>query len=401
MTVKKVQSKIILLSSLMFVLLFDNYIRPPGVRVFDFLGVLILLAFMGVGVIKIHSIWRPSPLHLFLIVFTVLYLMPVGFSSYNSLAFIPFLLGAGLFLLLVNNKEFYLCHERIIRCAILLASIALILQFALYLTTGELLSFLMLVTEEQTRSNFAGLVIRPTGFYIEPGSHALAVVILLLTYWTKNNYRFDFLSILASISILLSMSLAGLIGLMAATSIIILKKSPSKGIIYGVFLVLVFVVIAVSAPKAVIEAVDLVFFERFEKLRQGTDGSANDRITKLDHNCIGFIYENNPLGLFIGSGLTSKEFTPHCGANNIAWAIFNYGLFIPLLLLLPLIWRFRRKPLILLSIAYLAFSSQLSSYMFIWWYFAILLGPMSRVITVSKVRKALDKNEIQDAVRAS
>ena len=380
MVIKNNQSKVLLFSSLLFILFFDNYITPPGVRVFDLFGLLILAISLSVGFIRLHYLWRVKPLHTLVVFISIIYLIPAGVFIYNSFAFIPLLSGVALFFLLINSKEFYLRFDCIIKYGIALASGALILQFVIYLITGDLPSFLLLATEDYTRSNFAGLIMRPTGFYIEPGSHALVVVTLLMIYWTKNNYRFDLLSTIASISIVLSMSFAGLMALMVALLIIVTKKSLSNILRISAAMLVLASLVVVLDPKLVVDTADFVFVQRFDTILEGSDGSANDRIAKLDQNCITFVYENNPLGLFVGSGITSEYFTPYCGANNIAWAIFNYGLFVPLMFIGPLLWRFRKSPLILWAILYIAFSGQLSSYMFIWLYFALLVGPLSRYL---------------------
>jgi hypothetical protein len=309
---------------------------------------------------------------------TAIYTAPMGIFSLGSWSVVPFLMGLLIYIFLVNSIEFYLEFEDIVKYSLILASVAIFTQFGYYLVSGQMINLAIFASEVETRSNFGGLIMRPTGFFIEPGSHALATVNLLMIYLTLKNYKFDFLALCATISVFLSMSLAGFLVLLLAFTVLSVRTLGRGGVRFGVGLALTILGLIVLAPGWLVDAIGLVFFERLDTILVGSDGSANDRLGKLNFDCLQYIYAQNPYGLIFGNGLSSDAFTAQCGANNLSWAIYNYGAVISLLFVFRVFWRFRNAPLIFLSLVYIAMSSQLSSYAFSWLYFACLFGPLAR-----------------------
>jgi len=372
----------IFIACICFITFFDNYVNPPGVRVFDFLGFIVIIAVVATGVIKLRRINKPSLLFYIVLFLTVVYTIPAGILLHNSWSFVPFLMGLSVFLILLNSIEFYSQFMNIIKYSLILTSIAIFTQFFIYIISGGMPSFAILATEMETRSSFAGLIMRPTGFYIEPGSHALASMALLMIYLTINNYRFDLLSVSAMAGVLLSMSFAGALVLFIALVIVAAKKSILRGILLVVCTISAIAGLIALAPEPLMEAINILYIDRFDVIRDGLDGSANDRLGKINLDCFEYLYTKYPHGLLFGSGMTSDGFTTYCGSNNLSWAIFNFGIIISSVFVALLFWGLRKAPLILLALVYVGASGQLSSYMFIWLYFALLIGPVRRFLAL-------------------
>lgn len=351
-------------------LLFDNYIAPPGIRPFDFLGWAILLVAMAVGWLDIRLKSTLSDPRFLLCAVIVLPGLVLGIGLQNSWSALLLSLGLMGFLILNGSRLFEANLLGILKFALLILAFGMFFQFLLLILTGEVTPMLFLVTEEATRSNFGGLFYRPTGFYIEPSEHSLAVFTLMCAYATLTK-RKDWIVALAAVSIALSLSLAGILAVLAFYAIPVIGRLSVRYFTHLAIAAGVFFIIFIIAQE--FDAFQLGVLNRIDTVIAGGDGSARDRLMLLfDAKCHAFLSDKALLFPILGSGASSDAFTDYCGANNIAWMLFSLGYVGTFVFILLVFYNVRSMPLIVFVCVYILFASQLSSFGFFWMYAAIL-----------------------------
>jgi len=345
--------------------LFDNYIKPPGIRVFDWLGWAILFLTFFSGWLGVRSLSRLSPVIMLIIMPILLVGMIAGIFLQQSPAVILFSLGLVSYLILSSS---YLLKDNlfgIVKLLLLVISLCLILQYILFLSTGELQSFILWGTEKEVRS-ITGF--RPTGLFIEPGSHALAVITLMSIYIAIKG-RLDGVVLLSAASIILSRSLGGLGGLFILLLLYGLKTKKNKIIYFISFATLIYLAVLLLPNW---ELFDLTIIQKIDNIALGTDGSYNDRLDLFTNDSC-HVWMANQAILFpiIGSGLSSDAFTSQCGSNNLALLIFSFGYLGALLLIVLIITFLWKQPLCLFAFSYFVFSGQITSNGFFWFWLSM------------------------------
>jgi len=372
-------AKHLILAGLLFItVFFDNYVSPPGYRPFDFIGMALIMAGVALSPTRLNAKMVPSLFNASVLALTVIYTIPIGILVYNSTSFIPFLLGILLYFTVIKSRVFHVLFIPYVKYTLIIISAGIIVQFAVYLATGDLISFTYFASEEVPRGYNPSWVVRPSGFYIEPGSHALVAFVFLMLYLTINGNKFDFTTIVSLLGILISLSFAGILATILALVAMAFLQRRLLHLSISLSMVIVVMIIIYLAPTIENFDISLAIIERFHQVSSGADGSAIDRVGKLDSTCINYMLNENPILPFVGGGLTSLDFKEYCGQNNIVWALFCYGFIIPIIYLYRIVRKFIIYPLVVLSIFYILLSGTLSSYFFVWVYFAGMMGPFYR-----------------------
>lgn len=351
-------------------LLFGNYIAPPGIRPFDFLGWAILFVAMAMGWldIRLKSIFTDPRFLLSAVI--VLPGLVLGIGLQNSWSVLLLSLGLVGFLILNGSRLFETNLLGILKFSLLILSFGMFFQFLLLILTGEVKPMLFLVTEEATRSDFGGLFYRPTGFYIEPSEHSLAVFTLMCAYATLTK-RKDWIVALAAVSIALSLSLTGILAVLAFYAIPVIARLSVRYITHLAIAVGVFFMVFIIVQQ--FDAFQLGVLSRMDTVLAGDDGSAHDRLMLLfEAKCHAFLIDKALLFPLVGAGVSSDAFTNYCGANNISWMLFSLGYVGCFVFIFFVFYSVRKMPLIVFACVYILFASQLSSYGFFWMYVAIL-----------------------------
>jgi len=355
-------------SSIFCFLLFDNYINPPGIRPFDFIGWLILY-FSSIFIISKTKLISFSTKPMLLL--SVLLVGPgvlVGIFELSS-SVIPFILGCIQFFILSSSIIFADHLKNIAKFSLLFTSFSLLGQFIIYQVTGEAYSFIIWGTEVELRANFRDLFFRVSGIYIEPSSHALATIVLLGIYTSIIKKR-DYCCYIAVLSVLASMSLSGVLAaIMYLLMPIELKLNPR---LIALKISTLLLISAVAVPIAVNDsAFSLAIFDRVDRVSNGEDGSAADRLGKLVSNsCQNFVEENALLFPIIGSGVSSLAHAEKCGSNTLAWGVVSLGLIPAILIIFSIIMVSFHTPLLLFSWMFVLVSSPQQSYGIFWFFVA-------------------------------
>jgi hypothetical protein len=368
-------------SSVFCFLLFDNYLNPPGIRPFDFIGWIVLF-FSSIFIVDKNKFisFFSNPLAL-MYVFLVAPGVLVGIFVLSA-SVIPFVIGFVEFLILSSSILFAANLKNIVKFSLLFISVSLLIQYIIYQITGDAYSFIVWGTEVELRANFRDLFFRVSGIYIEPSSHAIAVIILLGIYTTMIKRR-DYCCYISVLSILASMSLSGVLAMLIYLILPIGLKINARSIALKISALLLLT--AVAVPLTVNnEAFSLAIFDRIDRVQSGDDGSADDRLGKLVSNsCHNFIEENSILFPLIGSGVSSAAHAVECGSNTLAWSVVSLGLIPTILIILSIILVLFRTPLLLFSWLFLLVFSPLQSYGLFWFFVAA-----SKVIVNSYSRKS-------------
>lgn len=349
--------------------LFDNYLT---FRILDVIGLSFFLVYCIMNsknlIINKNTLFIVS-------IFSICLFLPatfLGILSYQSYAGTLFLIG--LFVLLLSSSIKISNMELIymLKVVILLLSFGLFLQVLLHILTGNVQN-LLLVDQGELRANFADKLFRYTGFYIEPGSHALAIVLLNALYITVNKRR-DFIAHISIASVFVTMSLAGMLASVMLYLIPIQKtKLMSLNTFKKLFYAIIILLLLFSLLYQ-IESVKITLFDRIFTALYAHDGSANDRIIKFfTPDCQCFLLDHAFLYILF-SGITSDYFAEMCSSNNIAFFIFSFGYLGGISIWITLLYYVRKKFLILFALIYIMFSGTLSSYMFIWFYLGLVVN---------------------------
>ncbi len=367
MTRKFSIAKYLLLLAIFLTLLFDNYLNPPGLRPFDLISWAIIFGLALFGYIETSSSFSKLTILLILIIFPGIFL---GLLVQESLGAIYLIFG---FLTIFCLKTSSIFKENLltfIEIAISILSIGMFLQFITLLYSGEVPKLLPLATEDSTRSNFAGLFYRPTGFYIEPGTHSFTVLLLLGIYAELKSAKFTTVFFIGALSILLSLSLAGILAL---TILCMLPLSGEK-VRYKSLVLKAFTLFFLIVVLFQFEQFQTAISSRLVDVFSGEDGSANDRFMGLfSWGCHNFLLDSSFIRLIVGSGIRSDLFTDYCGANNIAWLLYSFGYLPTFFIVFMLIKIFNKSLLLTFILIYILFSSPISSYAFIYLYIVMVM----------------------------
>lgn len=321
-------------------LVYDNYYVPLNARLFDLLGVFLLLLMAAFGGLRLHKgiSTRVTGASLSMFVSIELVLAVVqGLIIQHSLSAIPFLMGMLIYFLLRKSAAFEQHAYRILLILIWLASLALIFQYLVYKLTGHMYSMLAFYEGDFLRSSFGDTLSRPTGFYVEPSSHASTMIMLLWLYVMRIK-RISLPVVVGCVSLLLSQSFLAvgyLVAFIVAFGLFMPTNSNVKT--NGRFKYIVLAVVAMAGLFAVLSTKDSTFevtvMQRFETIKmaaagEASEGSFSDRMGPLADGSFvaSFMEERNLFQVLFGEGISSKNFQEKGGVNTISWLVTSFGL---------------------------------------------------------------------------
>lgn len=349
--------------------LFDNYV---GFRPFDAIGVLFLI---GYTIFNLKNLKIDSSVLIITSIFTIIFIIPsilVGIIRYESPAGILVFIGVMVFLVISSISIDESKIKYLLSTVILFLSSAIILQFLLHMLTSSMPNFLLFDGGE-LRLNFADKLFRYSGLYIEPGSHALVIILLNSLYISINKKR-DYTTHFSIASIFASMSLAGMLAsfilyLLPINKLNIISIEFFKKIFY--FTIIIALIIFLLYQN---DNMRIVLFDRLENVLLGTDGSSEDRLMKFFRpQCQYFLFDN-ALGYIFVSGISSDFFVETCGSNNLSFSIFCFGYLGAFVMWSIIVYYLRNNTLVLFAFLYILFSGQLMGYMFFWFYLGLVVN---------------------------
>jgi len=246
-----------------------------GIRILDFVGLMILLSLAVLGKISLKVLDRDDIIALLFVTLNLLYVV-VGVIrgyeiSYYDASDIKAALGFGL-----GIVTFFICRRvsltpkkllRAINVLMLAHSLCLVLQFALYyLGDGFVLNLNPFFDTENLRILDGGFL-RPSGFFAEPASHSLTLTLLFsLKSRITTTSRLDVIDWLGIITMLISGSIWGVV----AAVVWIVYQKPMRA---AVIVLLAFAVLNSSYIFDLLSQsplIDQVFLQRITLLRLRT-----------------------------------------------------------------------------------------------------------------------------------
>lgn len=349
-------------------LLYDNYLSPPGVRVFDVVGWLIMYVslFMGLLEVKFKYNSRVS-LSFFIIVPILCVGMILGVIN-GSASVIPFVFGMISFIILSRSETLKRNLYGIVKSLLVLLALGMIIQFIVFQLAGEMQS-LLLFRDEALRIG-GGLLHRPTGFYIEPGQNTSAMILLLTLYGTMKA-KLDWVTYLSALSVIVSMSFAGIGGIILYFFFVGLKGSKNKAIYYLLFILMICLVLFLLS---LFDASKLFILDRMDTINAGKDGSFHDRLALLsEYSCHQWMVGHSFLFPIFGGGISSDAYSGNCGANNISWSLFSFGYIGSLVILLNMLIKYWQYPLFIMGLIYIGVANLNASFAFFWFWLAAIV----------------------------
>ena len=333
-----------------------------GGRVFDYLGLVILLLIIALSIIFDVKFNGIKSLGKFLIVNGVIWGLygAIGILRGNLTTSGAFLLGA-----FVVFPLFY-CYaledgRRLGQTLTLLMLVNLSFFFLQYLSfkvAGRLVIYHNLPGVIPPRIYNEGLdFFRAAGLSQEANSYSVVTFLLLTARRLITNKSFDTLSILALLSILFCESLWGLFGIFVYLFFFSKFKLVKVGILVTPVIVGSLILTSPTVFQGVVSAVTL---DRLANIQD--DPSANDRLGLEQNQSAGL-----SLSSLIGEGISISEFGEKKGVNAISFYITSFGLIGLLFFLGGLYFLPKQNKLFLLvAVAYLMTTYPYFTYM-IWW----------------------------------
>lgn len=327
-------SKIIGVSFFMF-FIFDNYSPGLGMRPFDFVGLILLLGVVVVGMCCAGLKWDLS-------LGTILFSVSVGIVLLFSLTVRPDQWRAHLGIVL--GLVVFICYRSFGRTggmsitwlnAILAISVgALLVQAFYYVISGNILD-LVLFAEGDLRVWYGGTIFRPPGLFMEPNTYSIATAMLVLLRREVMFKPFDALSYAAIGSMFVSMSLwGGIVGLA-----LILYDLFSRNI--GLALVFILVLITGSAlfafnfggESSPDNPFRVTLIQRVETLVSGVTSRA-EADTDIEssfrdrYSALAKLVDQDDFDyrMFIGNGVSTRDFQEYGGANALSFLGYSFGL---------------------------------------------------------------------------
>ncbi|MEC8210933.1 MAG: hypothetical protein VX054_04670, partial [Pseudomonadota bacterium] len=330
MTLNK--SKLFLL--VLFFVLFDNYVHPPGVRPFDLVAFLILIMMWLAGdpdLRKLTLLNRGNQFNVALITLLA-FASLLGIWIHMSPSTVIIALGIFTFGILVNSKLIVTQSGDALKFLLVIMPIPLIIQLIEAFNGIAPTSFLLFEQDSGLRSIYAGKFHRATGLFIEPGNFALAAISLASLYAVAVGRR-GLLFVFTLISSVLSMSLAAAI---VATAVLISPLTwaeiKTRRYVIGTIGLLCLSAAVVLLVMNVPQYYDAIY-ERLIDVLSGTDKSAQHRFRLATEDCSTFIQNEAAFFPFLGAGVHTDIFVKVCGSNNLAWIIYSLG-FLPSILVI-------------------------------------------------------------------
>lgn len=367
-------------------LVYDNYYVPLSVRLFDVLGGLLLVIMAASGRLRLRNreSCRVAGFSLSVLVTGVIVLaVAQGAFIQKSFSVIPFLIGLMVYFLLRRSAVFEENADRILLTLIWLASITLILQYVVFKLTGYMFSMLVFDDGTGLRSAFGSVADRPTGLYVEPSSHASAMIMLIWPYVMRTK-RISVPVVLGCISLLLSQSFLAIVYLFTFVIAFGLygplglggKGSSRLKFLVNATLVMSAMFIVLTIPGNTFE---VTVVQRFEILKLAADGqviegSFTDRVGPLSDGgfVTGFMQGRNLFQALFGKGVSSEHFQDEGGINTISWLLTSFGIIGSIILIAYLVSLLGFNAFGLTFIALMMLPYPLASYNFQWMLLAIL-----------------------------
>ena len=210
---------IVLAASLGAFTLWDYYFGPfgEGVRLFDLLAVgLILISLFTTlslkGPVAAGSIRLPAARWVLVLAFVSLFIAsgligsardPANFLRPTS----GIWMGTAVFVVYYCVNVSGLWVDRVVGWLIILHALALFVQLTAYHSTGVLINYHEIIGAEP---RVLSAIFRPSGLFLEPGSYAVTMIMLLLLRWIVWP-GLDWISWIALVSVVLTVSLFGVL----------------------------------------------------------------------------------------------------------------------------------------------------------------------------------------------
>lgn len=266
-------------------------------------------------------------------------------------------LGLCLYFLINYSSDFKTkTVNKALEVTILIVSMCLIVQWSVYVAFDYFLNFHIFLSESP---RVFSSIFRPSGIFLEPGNHSVSMLMLLLAYW-KNNFSFNFFSILGIISILLSLSLFGYLALIL--TLLYFFRSKIRYIFQGLLVLPLIIFLILTLLN--IDSLNFIY-ERI--IGATSDSSFLGRFS-------GFI---NPSGLnifelFLGRGFSNSYID--FGNNGYAFLISGMGLLGLFIFFLFFILQSDKgnRLYTFFSLSLLLISSPIITTMFFWYWLAII-----------------------------
>jgi hypothetical protein len=350
---------------LAFFLFAEVYFYSLG-RPFDYLAIGLL--FLSALVIKNNNATR---IYVRFIAPTAFLIMPwvvLGLLSGHVLAASAFLIGVILVfplgLALAENIGMDLISESIYYVLILSTGL-FYLQLSIYYVFGVYLDFSSYLGDITSRGYNTSLdYFRPHGIFQEPNAYCTITFCLLALcpFLSKRRHGVESLAIF---SLAASLSVWG-----AAASIMMFLLLKRKFIIHPVVLsVFLFILLVTFGPgydvSGMIER--SITLSRIVNIQEDASFGARLGEGRL------FYATFNP-SFLLGHGINTSDFQAAFGANGVSFLIYSFGLIGAVLLFMIFCWLVMFDHRIILSMAFLLTTYPPFSYMYFWFWLALLVA---------------------------
>lgn len=307
--------------------LWDFYLKGVGLRIFDMLGLLILLIGIAFAVIsaaydKRISVfeWKRSHLIYLLVLLDIIFVISGLLNDIeNAKACVGFLFGNIIFLIFyatrLNQKTLLKC----INIVLVLSAVYLIVQMITFYAFGRVLNIQSFLGAE---SRALSAMFRPTGIFLEPAGYCLSTL-MLLALKMRLNREFDFIAYFSLITIMLSLSLWGVL---AALAFFVIYKRKNKAFLIAVILGAAIFMRSVNIEDTVIK---MSVVDRVENVDE--DESANVRYKGVSEND----GSTEPIQYFVGKGVGNEDL--FFGYNGLSF-LMSAGGYLGGVLVLIVFW---------------------------------------------------------------
>jgi hypothetical protein len=363
----------------------ENFVLD--IRIFDFVGLGILLVLAVFGRIKLKV---SNPERMVAMLFAILNLCYAVFGvirSYNSVYYDPsdikaslgFGLGVSTFLLCRSVSLDQRQLLRTINVLMLTHSVCLLLQFLLfYVNDGFVLNLNPFFETEGLRVLTGAGFLRPSGFFAEPASHALTLTLLFsLKSRLISGARLDAIDWTGLFTMLISGSIWGIV----ACIVWAVYQKPIRG---ALILAAAFVILNSSYVIGFLSDIPMfnqVFLQRIDLLRFGEDKSLQARYTtSADFYQLDI---SDPFSI-VGNGVQSGR-----GQNGIVRYLHSHGAvgFLSFLVLALFMAPKAERIRFLFWILFLLTAAGSLPFFFIWWswlgFYSSLPARKSQVMAAS------------------
>jgi hypothetical protein len=266
-------------------------------------------------------------------------------------------LGIALYFLIIDSHDFKTkTLDWILERTIFIVSFCLIFQWFLYIFFDYFLNYHIFLNESP---RVFSSIFRPSGLFLEPGNHSVAMLMLLLAYW-KNNFSINIFTSMGMASMLLSLSLFGYLSLML--TLLYFFRSKLKYLIQGIIFLpfLIFLVLNLLDP-------DNISFISDRILGWRNDSSFVSRFSGLMN-----IHQFNGLEFMFGRGISNAYLD--YGNNGYAFLLSAVGIFGLFIFLLFFIYQSDKSNRVytFFALCLILISSPIFTTMFFWYWLAML-----------------------------